>query len=418
MFSAGHCWTGDPYGVTQRAQDLHNLATETFEKGQVRDYTDVFGLKFLNLQLLGDAVVKLKWYQYQWPSYEYKRGCFKGLNNVGMTIQFIVRDGTVLQQCILENWGEADVDIHLAFCKAMCIRDLDHVSDNHALNETTPDDHNAGPGPGGFGWVHMSRFHEGAPSPRTDSPYSSHREPDRNHYNRIDKSQPRYGVALVISVAVDGKMIRFSQGQSPHIWKQILNAKSDTPEVRTQKMEIVTAYKMVLVADPVSDWKTFIVPLKEMNANKSLREARAVPSFNVSITRTKGQNGEACSDITQNLEALAPDVKKDEANMANVPQDGAATADSELQTEQLPAVDHEPNPGNINSITDHIEFAVRRNLEHILSVCAIPVRVPGERHEGSIWDKLRDVRPIALTCGDMAGHRISTASSLYVLNLP
>lgn len=311
-----------------------------------------------------------------------------------MTVQNIVRDGTVLQQCILENRGEADVDIHFAFCKAMRIWDLDHVTNDYAFNQTTPDDQNAGPGPGAFGWVHLNRFHEGAFG-------TSH------------------GVALVISVAVNGEIIKFSKGQAAHMWKQTLKATSDIPEGRSRELEIVMAYKLMLVANPVSDWKNFIIPLKDMDANRFLREARAVPSFHTPITRTNGQDSSAFSDVSRHSETLVTDVKKDKADIANVPQDGVAPApNSELQTEQSPAIDHEPMPRKANSIMEHIEFTVQRNLEHILSVCAIPVRVSGKRDEDLIWDKLRDVQPIILTCGDMSGHRISTVSSLYVLTLP
>lgn len=311
-----------------------------------------------------------------------------------MTIQSIVRDGIVLQQCIMENRGDADVEIHFAFCKAMRIWDLDHVTDDYAFNKTTPNDQNAGPGPGGFGWVHLNRFNEGALG-------TSH------------------GVALVISVAVNGKVISFSPGQSAHMWKQILQAKSDTLEGRSQELEIVMAYKLILVEDPVSDWTKFIIPLEDMEANRFLREARAVPSPRTFITRTNDQDSSACSEVSRHSETLVSDVKKGESDITNVPQDWAASAPySELQTELSPAVDCEPMPTKADSITDHIEFTVQRNLEHILSVCAIPVRVSGGRDEGLIWDKLRDVQPIALTCGDMSGHRISTVSSLCVLTLP
>lgn len=416
IFSAGHCFTREPYLVAQRAKDLQILATETFENGQVRNYENLFGLKFMNLQLSDNAPGKLKWYQYQWPCYEFQRGCFKGLDNVEMTIQFIVRDGTVLQQCILENWGEADVDIHFAFCTAMCISDLDHVKDNYAFNKTAPDNQNAGPGPGGFGWVHLNRFHEGPSGTRTSSPYSSHRESGRSHHNRTNKSQPSHGVALVISVAVDGEMIKFNQGQSSHVWKQTLKAKSNTPEERSQELEIITAYKLILVGDPVSDWKNFIVPLKEMDANRFLREARAVPSFPTFISGTNERHDLTCSDVSPHSETMVSDVKEGQADIANVPQNGVAIAsDSDQETEQSPAVDHEPTPKKADSIADHIEFTVRRNLEHILGVCTIPVRASGERDEGLVFDKPHDVQAIALTCGDMSGHRISTASSLCVL---
>jgi hypothetical protein len=50
----------------------------------------------------------------------------------------------------------------------------------------------------------------------------------------------------------------------------------------------------------------------------------------------------------------------------------------------------------------HLEFTLRRNLEHILSVCSIPV---GDNSDG-------EIKPIALTCGDVAGHRIANEASL------
>lgn len=49
----------------------------------------------------------------------------------------------------------------------------------------------------------------------------------------------------------------------------------------------------------------------------------------------------------------------------------------------------------------YVDFIVRRNLEHILSVCSIPVTLEG------------DTKPmVALTCGDMSGHRLTAKASL------
>lgn len=48
-----------------------------------------------------------------------------------------------------------------------------------------------------------------------------------------------------------------------------------------------------------------------------------------------------------------------------------------------------------------LDFALGRNLEHILSVCSIPVAESSDK-----------IPLIALTCGDISGHRISTAASL------
>jgi hypothetical protein len=50
----------------------------------------------------------------------------------------------------------------------------------------------------------------------------------------------------------------------------------------------------------------------------------------------------------------------------------------------------------------HLNFILRRNLEHILSVCSIPVGEPSEN----------GIVPIALTCGDITYHRIMAGASL------
>lgn len=62
------------------------------------------------------------------------------------------------------------------------------------------------------------------------------------------------------------------------------------------------------------------------------------------------------------------------------------------------------NPFEVLSLTadPHLNFVFRRNLEHILSVCSIPI--DESSNDG--------IHPIALTCGDLAGHRVATAASL------
>jgi hypothetical protein len=51
---------------------------------------------------------------------------------------------------------------------------------------------------------------------------------------------------------------------------------------------------------------------------------------------------------------------------------------------------------------ENLDYALKRNLEHILSVCSIPV---GDNTEGTI-------QPTAITCGDLAGHRVANEASL------
>lgn len=61
-----------------------------------------------------------------------------------------------------------------------------------------------------------------------------------------------------------------------------------------------------------------------------------------------------------------------------------------------------------------LNYRLWRNLEHILSVCSIPVaqHFAANTSHGAA----RNIYPIALTCGDIASHRIVTKASLYVQN--
>lgn len=54
-----------------------------------------------------------------------------------------------------------------------------------------------------------------------------------------------------------------------------------------------------------------------------------------------------------------------------------------------------------------LDFAFRRNIEHILSVCSIPIPVDHKSVPNSIKGPA-----IAITCGDIAGHRMGPRASL------
>ncbi|KAL1621169.1 hypothetical protein SLS54_005664 [Diplodia seriata] len=62
------------------------------------------------------------------------------------------------------------------------------------------------------------------------------------------------------------------------------------------------------------------------------------------------------------------------------------------------------------SSSEHENFVLRRNLEHVLSVCSIPV------HDEERVVPFGDCPAVALTCGDFSGHRIFTAASFYAFS--
>jgi hypothetical protein len=59
------------------------------------------------------------------------------------------------------------------------------------------------------------------------------------------------------------------------------------------------------------------------------------------------------------------------------------------------------------SPNEDLDYAFRRNLEHILSVCSIPVAI----EQNKVPRSLRGPA-VAITCGDIAGHRIGPRASL------
>lgn len=62
-----------------------------------------------------------------------------------------------------------------------------------------------------------------------------------------------------------------------------------------------------------------------------------------------------------------------------------------------------------------IEYLTWRHLEHILSVCAMPIAsLPNSVRAQKQNEELKGegVDMVALTCGDMSGHRVCTSASL------
>ncbi|KAK0760925.1 hypothetical protein N5P37_005866 [Trichoderma harzianum] len=82
--------------------------------------------------------------------------------------------------------------------------------------------------------------------------------------------------------------------------------------------------------------------------------------------------------------------------------DAVSSPLSKLDLEQLRGLEYRPP---VFADDKHLNFMLRRNLEHMLSVCSIPI---------NINDESRDkIMPIALTCGDISGHRIARKASFY-----
>lgn len=85
------------------------------------------------------------------------------------------------------------------------------------------------------------------------------------------------------------------------------------------------------------------------------------------------------------------------------------------------------------SSNNNFDFTIRRNLEHILSVCCIPILPKSTTSQSSVVSQEQDGKPdvagekeggsetlqeqylespIAITCGDMSGHRLVNSANL------
>ena len=79
---------------------------------------------------------------------------------------------------------------------------------------------------------------------------------------------------------------------------------------------------------------------------------------------------------------------------------------SPVTTEDYSRARHQlKGPSRLPQLSEdpHLNFILWRNVEHILSVCSIPVRDGGDSDE---------VTPIALTCGDISSHLVDAKASL------
>ncbi|KAI9648345.1 hypothetical protein NHQ30_002978 [Ciborinia camelliae] len=163
--------------------------------------------------------------------------------------------------------------------------------------------------------------------------------------NPIDASS----IGVIVSVFVNGVAIRFN---SPEDWLLITEANQTT--------EVIVAYKLIHSMPEVSkDWKRFLVEADKTNVNNLLSaefdktQYRPIHlfSFERSISNVSAGESQAWEGIKNNL-----------------------------------------------------DFVIQRHLEHILTVCAIPIAT----RQGK-----SDTPAVALTCGDISAHRICISASFF-----
>lgn len=385
LFCADHTGTDHPYGELMRCDDLMNLSQDHSQE------EITYGLKIPEVSL--ETCRHTGYVHDRWPRYEY--------GDIGdklqMSMQWMVHEKTVLQQCVVSNNAKENTDIQIHFKNGMRIRDLDYVNtdsyikDYHYFRSRHQDVHIHGPNDYGLVFSHpietepeekhernesQNRDRE-EESAATDSSSSRSSTKLATEHDGSDSrasikhsdgpKSPTLGphtISVVVSVFVNGSAVQ---------WKTIDPLRITIPAEGT--VEVVTAYRMVLLSNPQTSWHDFLIPPHEADVSSFLSSVAFKPIWLIQSDRS----AESLIDIySKGIEH----------------QDLDSTSISE--TEQP-----------MNSVVGRISFVVRRKLEYILSVCAIPTKIVkgGET-------------AIALTCGDISGHLVSSSSSLLVMTNP
>jgi hypothetical protein len=271
--------------------------------------------------------------------------------------QWMVKGGVVIHQSVIENRTKKPLEFELEFDSGVLIRDLDFVDPKNRFNDRTDNDIEEA-GPNGYGFVKVRRLL------KTGGPGGEHEhehEQPKTWYaeekeSESEKEQERHDVAKKLaSVSVEEKSSQQKQ-EGP---------------LQPEAVGLVIGF---FVNGEPQKWEVLQKEQWEVPPGRCLK---LVVGYKLVLLTSK---------------------KLDWRRLVLSP--AAVDIDRFLSEESSSHV-----------IDVGLDYATRRNLEHILSVCAIPVP------PGHVWD-YDNMNPkiaepaVALTCGDMSGHRVCTSASL------
>lgn len=301
----------------------------------------------------------------------------------------MVHDGVVLQQFIVDNTeGNYAFDFVCGFASGHKIQDLDFVDHPHSFNDSDRNYWHTS-GPHGYGLVSFNTMDK------------------TNEDTKTFKHMPQ-GVASVITVFVDGRAVEMDPGRTSH--------HSMPREVEAgETFQLVVAYKLVSISNLADmSWEDFIIPADAADIDRLLNEENKL-----FIT------GSTICDLGLTLF----DAKEVE-NILTAASESSGTTGTTAQEHQTKwnGIITPPNgipAGPEADLKPYLEYLAWRHLEYILSACAMPFYV-GKKVEGRGFlhpfrdkqdgrreneIKYQDMPFVALTCGDMSGHRVVTSTS-------
>lgn len=308
----------------------------------------------------------------------------------------MVHDGVVLQQFVVDNTNGKDAfEFVCGFVSGHKIQDLDFVDDPHPFNDSNKNYWYTS-GPHGYGLVSLN------PMDKT------------NVDNKTFKHMPD-GVASVITVFMDGRAVNMD-GRAVKMDARRTSHHGEWRKVGAgDTFQLVVAYKLVSTSN-LADmcWKDFIISAEAADINRLLNEE--TKRFNTGSTIC--DLGLTLFD-TKEMEKFHTAASESSGTTGTTAQEhqtkwhGSITPPTSIP--EGPKADLKP----------YLAYLASRHLEYILSACAVPFcvrkNVDGteslypftDKRDAGRKDELKyqDLPFVALTCGDMSGHRVVTSTS-------
>ncbi|KAF3009408.1 hypothetical protein E8E14_009896 [Neopestalotiopsis sp. 37M] len=222
---ADHARMAEPYEVHKRTSEILELAEEK-----------CFGERtygFCLDELIADSLPSLTYVNYRWPRFAYP----KNQKGISTTVQWVVFEETVLQQCTVTN-EDAESHVKFRFTEGMGIRDVDYLDPYHYFNESDEGSIERGDS-NASSWIRFNQLYG----------------PDNT-----DQTDQKGYIAVVVSLFVDGKILQWDPNLS---WGLDLQ--------KGQCMEIVFAYRMLYT--PVAQNSSKLsIPERVTTIGKVLRD--------------------------------------------------------------------------------------------------------------------------------------------------
>ncbi|KUI72184.1 hypothetical protein VM1G_08061 [Cytospora mali] len=395
--------TDEPYNIKLRAEQLDDLSADI--------HTGNYTLEFPpSGDLSRNEPLEVKWVNWRWPRYEYETSH----PGVKALIQWIVHKNIVLQQLVLENASEKSVKVVSTLNTNMKTQDLDFLDRRYPIDYDEEGDYTHGMGPKGYGHIYV-------------------------HALRDDNSSSLkevHSVASVTALFVNGEAVKMGDG--PEIQNH------HTLEGQSS-VEMVVAYKMITIPASKVDWRNFLVTAEEADVSSILRKesdelwksagdislcSLGLSTIDLTGPMRKAREGtDAGDEGNKGMKSAGRKAPNGMAVSENKKVEGTSTAnkgDADTET-SMDAKGADPGPSmpskterfgfpsgtpDKTSPRNHIEYLAWRHLEHILSVCAVPLSAP-QLYENNTCSNTDDIIPVALTRGDLYDHGISTSASFF-----